>query len=530
MRSDGPYEKCKFHDDDGHLDDDREREKCLFQKPWFQTLVMKIAMSSCLLISQVAKWNLSRRKRARTSQVVDSELGGALLGPSGGSDKVSAVGEVTWRSIVFISIPAVTDLGQTVLAQAGLIWVSSSGYQMLRGSVIIFTCALSVKYMGKVMRTVHWVSVAIVCVAIVIVGLSGLFGESGSGGSAGEYLLGVVLIIVGQMVGAVQFVLEEWLMNECYVTPTQLVGWEGVWACLYFLVLAPVLSVTPAVTDDGELASASTIWHENFAETWDQLKNSADLQLLTAASMVALLVYNLVGNMVTKQLNAIMRSILESCRTIGVWVTSIMIFYFTEPHDSKSGEAWTNWSYLEFLGFVLLVYGTVRDPGPAPARVLGSLARLVERRPPRLAPPDRPTRVAGRLQGDRPHPLRLQARAHRRRIRLKPRAAPLLFSPSVAPSDLPPRTSPTPRHGAVFDYPHPPFADFGGGASVTLCVFVCCKVYDDVSRRRRGRGGGRARRRKWLRKAFRNTPGCWRHVWRMRSADVSVMAALLRTP
>ena len=102
MRSDGPYEKCKFHDDDGHLDDDREREKCLFQKPWFQTLVMKIAMSSCLLISQVAKWNLSRRKRARTSQIVDSELGGALLGPSGGSDKVGAVGEVTWRSIVFI--------------------------------------------------------------------------------------------------------------------------------------------------------------------------------------------------------------------------------------------------------------------------------------------------------------------------------------------------------------------------------------------------------------------------------------------
>ena len=98
-------------------------------------------------------------------------------------------------------------------------------------------------------------------------------------------------------------------------------------------------------------------WHENFAETWDQLKNSTDLIILTIASMVALLVYNLVGNMVTKQLSAIMRSILESCRTLGVWITSIVIYYGW--HDSKSGEEWTNWSYLEFVGFILLVYGTV---------------------------------------------------------------------------------------------------------------------------------------------------------------------------
>ena len=166
-----------------------------------------------------------------------------------------------------------------------------------------------------------------------------------------------MLILLGQVVGAVQFVLEEWLMNECDVTPTLLVGWEGVWGMGYFLILAPVLSYTPTVNDDGELASASTIWHENFAETWDQLKNSTDLIILTILSMIALLVYNLVGNMVTKQLSAIMRSILESCRTLGVWITSIVIYYGW--HDSKSGEEWTNWSYLEFVGFILLVYGTV---------------------------------------------------------------------------------------------------------------------------------------------------------------------------
>ena len=42
---------------------------------------------------------------------------------------------------------------------------------------------------------------------------------------------------------------------------------------------------------------------------------------------------------------------------LGVWITSIIIYYGFG--NKAAGEAWTNWSYLEFLGFVLLVYGTV---------------------------------------------------------------------------------------------------------------------------------------------------------------------------
>jgi hypothetical protein len=81
------------------------------------------------------------------------------------------------------------------------------------------------------------------------------------------------------------------------------------------------------------------------------------LIVLTSASALALLLYNLVGNMVTKQLSAVMRSILESCRTLGVWVASLALYYGF--HDSKAGERWTNWSFLELLGFALLVYGTL---------------------------------------------------------------------------------------------------------------------------------------------------------------------------
>ena len=72
--------------------------------------------------------------------------------------------------------------------------------------------------------------------------------------------------------------------------------------------------------------------------------------------------------MVTKQLSAVMRSILESCRTLGVWLTSLVLYYAF--HDSRAGERWTGWSFLELLGFALLVYGTLAYKEIAPVPLL----------------------------------------------------------------------------------------------------------------------------------------------------------------
>ena len=109
----------------------------------------------------------------------------------------------------------------------------------------------------------------------------------------GSYVLGLGLIVIGQAVGALQFCLEEHLMVERGLSPVVLVGWEGLWGILYFCVLAPVLSLTP----DSNVAAAA-LWHEDFAETFDQLAHSGDLVALTLASALALLLYNLAATRV----------------------------------------------------------------------------------------------------------------------------------------------------------------------------------------------------------------------------------------
>jgi len=156
----------------------------------------------------------------------------------------------------------------------------------------------------------------------------------------------------------VQFICEESLMNspETTLDPVALVGFEGLWGLLYYAFLSPILTFTPR----SDLA-VSTIWHENFADTWVMLKNSNDLVWLCFGYFCTILIYNIAANFVTQCLSAVVRSILEACRVMGVWCVGLFFFY--SGTAVSIGEEWSNWSYLELFGFLVLMYGTFAYKG-----------------------------------------------------------------------------------------------------------------------------------------------------------------------
>jgi hypothetical protein len=102
------------------------------------------------------------------------------------------------------------------------------------------------------------------------------------------------------------------------------------------------------------------VWHEDFGDTFVQLSNSPTLCAYCSFYMVAILAYNVSANTVTQCLSAVVRSILEACRTLGVWVASLLIFYAagTSCGAKAIGERWTVWSFLELAGFGVLLFGT----------------------------------------------------------------------------------------------------------------------------------------------------------------------------
>lgn len=333
----------------------------------------------------------SLRRAAATDEFAASLRAVAAGAPATGSGPRTA----TWRSMVAAALlPAALDLVQTVVANVGLLWVDASVYQMARGSQVVFSALLTAKWLGRPIKRYEGASVALICVALVLVGAAGLAGGGGGGSSgaapsSGGYrrkLAGLGLVTAGQAIGAVQNVVEERLLTRGArgLTPVVLTGLEGLWGLALFLPLAPLLTLSPTAG-----GAADAIWHEDFLDTVAKVADAtrrSRLRAAIAAYVVCVGLLNVGGNHVTKRLSAVVRSILENLRTVGVWAAELALYRY---YGGSAGEAWTTYSYLEAAGFTVLFLATLTYKGLLKLPCAG-IYDAADTRPPRPPAPPSP--------------------------------------------------------------------------------------------------------------------------------------------
>ena len=90
---------------------------------------------------------------------------------------------VSWGSFFICLLPAICDLGGTTLSGIGLLFTSASVFQMLRGSIIVFTGALSVVFLGRKLATFQVFGMFCTVVGVTIVGMSSLIAGASSDAS-----------------------------------------------------------------------------------------------------------------------------------------------------------------------------------------------------------------------------------------------------------------------------------------------------------------------------------------------------------
>jgi drug/metabolite transporter (DMT)-like permease len=317
---------------------------CTFSKPWFICLEMKFAMACCLI------WHFATMKKKKNEDDIEKDISkDALL-----SGEEEEEPDIDPRCYWYLAGPAFLDMTQTVMGNVGLVLVSPSIYQMLKGSVIVFSALFMVKFLGAKLFRHHYASMGIIVVAIGMVGVAGLFEDSDSSSTASEKMLGIVSILLAQIIMAAQIVSEEYLMTKMHCSPVLVVGMEGLWGLLYFAMIGPILTHTPE--SDSRFA---LVTHEDFGDSFSKIGASHPLLVITIIETFIIGAYNLTANYVTKRLNAVVRSILEACRTLGVWVLDLAFYYvFVWRGNTSPAEEWSKYSVLEFFGFCLLVYGT----------------------------------------------------------------------------------------------------------------------------------------------------------------------------
>ena len=120
------------------------------------------------------------------------------------------------------------------------------------------------------------------------------------------------------------------------------VGLEGMWGTLWYVVLLPIFQKVPC--DNTDFCPYGVI--EDSAAAFREMGEHHELIYYSLGIIVSIACFNATGVAVTKYASAPQRSTIDTCRTLFVWVVAML----------QGQESWL-WS--EFFAFVLLVAATL---------------------------------------------------------------------------------------------------------------------------------------------------------------------------
>lgn len=322
-----------------------------FQKPWFGTFNMLLAMLLVLVFQSLVRCIGSLRPGKNLKYALIQE------DASPSSDAKPQKQELSYeRKVCMVAFPAGFDLLATAFACIGILYIPASVWQMLRGASIIFTAFFSVWLLKREMRKYHVVGLFCCTLGVVIVGIANVLGgvasssndgDSDSGSATPMLVFGMSMVVVGQVVQAAQVIAEEYLMKDVDLPAMEIVGFEGFWGLLMMIFLVyPTLYFLPG-SDHGHL--------EDPFDTFALVKNSGDLQAMVLLYLFSCGTFNATGISVTQALSSVHRMMLDASRTTVIWAFGLLV-HQVNP-SSQFGEAWTPYSWLQLGGFVVLVFG-----------------------------------------------------------------------------------------------------------------------------------------------------------------------------
>eukprot|EP00756_Hemistasia_phaeocysticola_P004756 Hpha_TRINITY_DN12992_c0_g1::TRINITY_DN12992_c0_g1_i1::g.164441::m.164441 len=254
------------------------------------------------------------------------------------------------------ALPAFCDLIATGMMYVGLTLIYSSIFQMLRGSIIIFTMMFSFFFFGRRPHTFQCVAVMFIIVGLGIVGLAAFIGQGGGCGAssdAGKTFLGCIVILAAQISQAFQFVIEEKFLGEHNVPPLLAVGLEGVFGMFFVTAIMIPMHWIPSPFTRSGVRSWPTHYLEDMPSAFSQISCNPVVVLPLLGTATSIAFFNFAGVTITKRLSATVRIVLDSVRTVVIWGVS-MLLQPAIPGMQGFDKLTFGW---QAFGFVVLLTG-----------------------------------------------------------------------------------------------------------------------------------------------------------------------------
>ncbi|XP_023326441.1 solute carrier family 35 member F6 [Eurytemora carolleeae] len=309
-----------------------------FDHPFLQACGMFLGEMLCMVAFWILRWR-SKRQPQSTFPPIDDGTAPKKFNP-----------------LIFLP-PALCDMTATSIQYIGLTLTYASSFQMLRGAVIIFTGILSTIFLRRKLQWFKWLGMVFVIGGLVTVGVNDLMAQSAGNSTStnvtehtlwsspivtavygndtktnSDLILGDALIFCSQVF--------HWYQMQAVCTSVA-VGWEGTFG---FTTLAVLLIPFNYIYVGPKFGANPRMVLEDAYDGVYQLAHNPLLALAFSGTVISIAFFNFAGISVTKELSATTRMVLDSIRTLTIWMFSIAV-------------GWQSFYPLQLLGFAILLSG-----------------------------------------------------------------------------------------------------------------------------------------------------------------------------
>lgn len=277
------------------------------------------------------------------------------------------------------AVPGLFNLINSGMRWASLVFVPASTAEMLISGLELILSTVAARLIRKRMISMQrWGGVCIVAVGLIVVRLSEISPASDDSGDENDLfnstnmvneddivaeeeasidndavlseqsetqitdrLIGDILIVGQCIMSVLQDLAEELFMHEAELSPTLLLGWEGIFGLAFglplYLPLAPLLGEDP-----------SKVWSLLQSSKWILTYVIGLILIFTTTG-----VFNIVSTSVTSSMT---RNIWKNFRSLVVWILGLCIYY--SSGNESLGEEWkAPSSFVTLLGFATMLGG-----------------------------------------------------------------------------------------------------------------------------------------------------------------------------
>ena len=246
----------------------------------------------------------------------------------------------------YIGFGGCLDALGSSLQNIALLLLPASIQQMLRSGVMIFVVIFTIFYLKKKVFRHQLLGVAIITLGFTLVGSASFFKANGTKSiNLFNTFIGLAIILISLIFSGFQFTYQELMIDRYEFDLKRLVGLESIFG---FVTLTVLLFITSKINCPDASVCLDSL--DDPSQAIKLLGHKPMLLFLSICIAFSVMLFNLSGVWLTKKVSSVYRIIMDSIRTVLIWI--ILLLLGLESFNPKSFA-------FQGPGFLLLILGNL---------------------------------------------------------------------------------------------------------------------------------------------------------------------------